>query len=233
MQNLQSLTNNRSVGTPAGRASGVAYLELPGAAADYATTPDGAALDLTTGLEIITCFSMNDWTPAAAQTPVSKYNSDGGQRGMRFEIRSGGGHALDLSDTGTGNTTGNVGIPVFVDGTVHWIKITWRASDGRMQHFTSNDSPGAIPTNWVQFGTNKTLAIASLFNNTAALMVGRQETAAGPASLIGRMYRMILKSSIDGTTVADFNPDGHAGATSWADGYGNTWTLSGAATVRQ
>ncbi len=236
MQNLLSLARLRTAGrNSAGAPLGPAYLNLTGVAADNASTADKAALDLSSGLEVIACVALADWTPSATQTIIGKYNTTGNLRSYRLEILGTGNPALGLSELGTAVSTGNAGAAVgAADGSARWLKVTWRASDGRMQAFTSTDPPGgAIPTNWVQLGTNQTIALIGLFNSSEALFIGRQGSPGGPLPTTGKIYRMILKDAPDGTTVADFNPDGRVGSTSWADAYGNTWAINGAASIRR
>lgn len=232
MQNLQNLANVKSLGSLNSNASAIGFLLLSGSAANYASTADKASLDVSAGIDIIVCLSLNDWTPAAANTALSKYNTAADQRAYRLEVLGTGNLALGLSLAGTAVTTANSGAATgFSDGTAHWIRATWRSSDGRVQFFTSNNAPNALPSSWTQLGTDQTAAIASIFNSSAALMVGRQETAAAALPMTGRVYRAVLKDSIDGTIVADFNPQNKVGQTTWADDYSNTWALAGAAAI--
>jgi hypothetical protein len=235
MQSLLNLANQRSIsGAGVVAQNSDPYLELSGSAADYASTADKAGLDSFTGIDIIACVAFATWTPAAANTVIGKYESLGNQRAYRLEVLGTGNLALGLSDLGTAVTTGNSGAATgFVAGTRRWIRSTWRASDGRAQFFTADSPVGTVPAVWTQqLGTDQTVALASLFDSSSPLMIGRQQTVATPNPATGKVYRVIMKSSIDGTTVADFNPAGRVGQTSWDDAYGNTWALAGAAVIR-
>jgi hypothetical protein len=163
------------------------YLSLPGSAGNTASIPDTGALDISTAIDIRWHGFLADWTPPSDAVLASKYVTAGDQRGYIFRVISATGVlSLDLSSTGANNVNVVSSVaPSVLDGNNLWVRVTWRASDGRVQFFTSND--GVF---WTQLGSDQTIALAGIFNNTAPFEMGVLE---------GGVYTVKLYAAINGT----------------------------------
>jgi hypothetical protein len=210
-------------------------MSVPGTGTADASTPDSAATSVTGGLDLIAKIQPQDWTPSASQTIISKYAATNSQYSYNFSIGNTTGRwVLALSNSGTAATaaTASVG-PGYVNGTAHWVRATWRASDGRVQFFKSEDG-----VTWTQVGTDQTISIVtvpSIFDGTANLTVGAAATANNTVQFNGTIYRAQVYSGFSdagGTLKADFNPADAASltSTSWVSSTtGETWTVNGTA----
>lgn len=204
---------------------------LPGVAGHYASTPDSAAVSVTGDIDIRCKVALTDWTPTTIQTLVSKYYATGNQRCHAFSIDTAGKPTLLLSADGTAYTTTTSSVATGVtDGATKWVRATWRASDGRIQFFLSDDGSA-----WAQLGTDKTYAIASIYDSNDLLEVGAYGRGTG-APATGKFHRAQVLNGIDGTVVFDANftdrgntftedSSNHATVTIWGrlQGYEPTW----------
>lgn len=200
--------------------SGTNYVYLPGVANNYLTTADSNALDIgaTGDLEIVVRLSQSDWTPAANIGLVTK--------GL-------GAYALYLNGT-TGNprlfvnntdcvATASTG---FTDGSTGWLKVSRRASDGRVQYFQAADQ-AAEPTSWTQVGADVAGPSGAIAANTTPIFVGAEPGGTAPAS--GNLHRAIIRDGA--STALDINPATETvGQASWTCTTGQTVTVNRATT---
>lgn len=109
------------------------------------------------------------------------------------------------------------------------------AGGNTVTFYTSDTINGA----WTILGAAViTAGVTSIFSSTAEVEIGTASAGAGYGEVfsttdpfVGRIYGMEVRNSA-GTLVADFDPTAQAeGATSWADGLGNTWTIEEQAEV--
>lgn len=178
--------------------NGRRYGYFPGVNNQYWTTADAAPLQLSTGLDIRVNLAANDYTPASTQHLVAKYSSSP-SLSYRFYLNAAGTLSLTLSGNGTTTATTSSVAPTVNDGQDIWLRVTWRNSDGRTQFFTSSDG-----STWSQLGTDQTIStvtVPSIAATSAALMIGASSSGTGPYA--GRIYRVQIRSSIDGTIVYD------------------------------
>lgn len=209
------------------------YLDLDGTSGTFASTPDSAALSVTGDLQITARVSLDDWTPAAENTIVSKWAT--GQRSFQFTVRTNGALRLNWSSDGSASnaevSTATVG---FTDGTTHWVRVNFDVDDGAGNRvttfFTSEDG-----VTFTQLGSAVTTAgTASIFDSTSNVEIGSRDSGTAER-LAGKMFSVEVRDGIGGTIVAD--PDFSDGTvwststTSASDDAGNTWTLNGAATI--
>lgn len=194
----------------------------------YASTPDTVANSIVSDIDIRLKLAMDDWT--AGQGFVSKWSLGTGQRSYRF-FASGiapGRLEFELSSDGTssaGDDVCSVGHG-FTAGSVHWIRVTWTNSDNVVKYYTSNDG-----STWTQLGDNGSISSASIFNSTAALMVGSQNSGGGNV-LEGLVYYAEVRNGVDGTVAAKFDPStvtklGTRNPSSFVSSTGETWTMNG------
>jgi len=207
-------------------------LRSNGVASNEASTPDSPVLSITGDIDIQAEITMDNWIPPFRSTIAMKYVAGGNQRSWRFVVNTSGRLELAISPDGTSGalvTVSSDNPTGFAPGSKHWLRVTWRQSDGRVQFFTSNDG-----INWIQNGTDEVIAVASIFDGTAPIEVG----AASNEPLSGIVHQVQIRDGINGILVA--NPDftqapwqsGDVAPTANADSLGNVWTLNGLANIR-
>ena len=181
--------------------TGTSYLYLPGVAGNYASTPDSAALDITSDIDLIAYLAADDWTPSAISTILAKEQTTT-TRSYRLSLLTTGALRLMLSANGSTETTATSSLSVpATDGTAQWVRATWRQSDGRVQFFVGGS--GSSPS-WVQLGIDATIAIASINPSTSVLEIGSRILGT-TEPLTGKLYRAQVVSGIGGTVVFDAN----------------------------
>lgn len=194
--------------------TGGAYLSgsglvLGGIAANYAFTPDTAALSTTGDIDIKVKLSMVDWTPAAAQIIVGK-RASAIQKSYFFFVNVTGTLQFTTSADGSAElaTTSTVATG-FTDGATKWVRATLQVDNGSSQRvnkfYTSNDG-----VSWTQLGTTITTAgTTSIFDSTSVFEVG--SISLGSNNLLnGTVYRTIVQSAfdtVDNTTSTVFDAD--------------------------
>lgn len=206
--------NQQSSRTPANG------LTLPGVAGNYASTPDSAPLSITGDIDIRVQVALRDWTPPAINALVGKYTGSNNQRSYLLNITTGGSANLFLSANGTAaSQVTSSAVVGAADGAVKWVRATWRASDGRVQFFLSDDG-----LSWAQLGTNQTIAYAAIYDSSQALEVGSWASG-GSYLAAGTFYRAEVRNGINGTVVAspDFTGTQSSG---FHDAQGNVWTVN-------
>lgn len=209
-------------GVPPRHAPAGLYLSLPGTSGNFASTPDSASLDITGDIDLRVVVGVDDWFQSG---PLIQKRASG-QVSYEFALNPAGFLLLALSGDGSIETqhTSDVSLEDSVSSfDRRGLRVTWRASDGRVQFFTSDDD-GAT---WDQLGSNRTLdTIASIHAGTADLTVG----GSGLLRFEGHVYSAEVFDGIDGTLVAspDFTDrnEWSVGATSGSDAAGNTWTIN-------
>lgn len=182
-------------------------------------------------LDIKVRSSMTDWSPSTRQTFAMKYLSTGNNRSWRFlmNVTPNLEFGISASGTSTGLVSSNASaVTGFTDGSIHWVRVTWRASDGRVQYFTSEDN-----IFWTQLGIDKSVPTWGIYDGTAPVEMpgGTNEP------FNGSLYYAELRNGIDGTTIIAFNPAaipwtvGDASPTARPDSLGNIFTLFGTAYI--
>lgn len=173
-------------------------LWTPGVVGQYATTADNSVLDLTTQLEVTSKLSFDNVVgDASGRGIVARYTGVAATTAFMFYKHTTGALRLYLSDGASITNVISDTVLAISDGANVWVKVTWRSSDGRVQFFTSPD--GVVFT---QLGTDRVLGAGiSLPNVATELSIGG--SSGGANALAGKIYRAIVKSAIDGTTVFD------------------------------
>jgi hypothetical protein len=225
--NVDTTNQQITIGTTGSNPGGVSFT---GNSGSYASTPDSSATSVTGDLDLIAQIAPQDWSPLTDQTIVAKRASGSTQNSYHFFIygTTPGRFRLATSAAGTAMTTvTSTAAPNFIAGTTHWVRATWQQSSGRVQFFTSEDG-----TTWTQLGTDLNIALASIYDGTAATTVGSAYTSGTNSPLKGTIYRTKVYSGFSdagGTLVADMRPSDAAsvGSTSWTSAAtSEIWTLS-------
>jgi hypothetical protein len=183
---------------------GVNHVYLPGVAGNYLSVPDEAALDITGDIDIRVQVAMDDWTPSAAHTLLSKRESSGDQRSFTLSVRTNGVLRLEWFVSGTAasqvikDSTIATGI---ADNSVKWIRATLDVDNGSSGNdviFSLSDDGIA----WTQLGSTVTTAgVTSIYSGTAPVTVGSVQTSVD--MLAAKIYRAQILNGIDGTKVLD------------------------------
>jgi len=207
--------------------TGSKYAYLNGTSGNYLSTPDSAALDITGDIDLRCELAMVDWTPSSFTIVLGK-NDTGSIRSYYLAIAATGVLNLALSQDGSTDVGATSSVSVgFADGSTNWIRSTWRSSDGRVQFFTSSNG-----VSWSQLGTDQTIAIASIFNSTAALNIGARANGTNGMTN-GRIFRAQIYNGINGTLAFDFNAQNYSTGSTLLDASANaaTITINNGATI--
>lgn len=207
------------------------YLVVP---TGHAVTPDAAALDIVGDIHVRVEVFLPDWSPGVVLYFAAKYVDSGDQRSWAFGLWDTGELFFKWSTAGTlGTTTTHTtfGHRIPQGSRRIAVGVKFDVDNGASGNTATFETATSIGGTWSDFATVTASGTTSIFSSSAPLEVGNVDdgtfTALGEGD--GRAFKMELRSSIAGTVVA--NPDFTAqalGTTSFADGTGKTWTLSGA-----
>lgn len=201
-------------------------LYLPGTAGNYVSTPDHADLDPAGDLEIVARVALADFTPPTAQCLIAKRTTtDGLAYQLAFNGTTG-----DLSlSIRTGATDyfsqAVVANPGWVDGSFYWLRMRRTSVDGVVTMEYAADQADE-PTSWTSMTVSGTPRIGALDANAAPVEVGANRN--GSDLLTGHIKRVLIRTTIGGSAVADFRADAGV-ATRYRDTTGKTWTVNGSA----
>lgn len=196
-------------------------------ALDAMSTPDSANLSIVGDIDLRADARMDAWYHVPGWTLLSK-SQVAGQRSYRFGIS---GSAIFLAWSADGTTE------IFVESTVplprtvgrQAIRVTLDVDNGAAGKTATFYYSDTISGTWIQLGAAVTTAgTTSIFNGTGVLAAGSASSAAGAVEV----YAAEVRQGIAGTVHA--NPIFTAqasGATSFADGSGNTWTIVAGASL--
>ncbi|HJS83597.1 MAG TPA: LamG-like jellyroll fold domain-containing protein [Nitrososphaera sp.] len=184
--------------------AGEKYVYFPGVTTDFISAAGAGPSPATTEFDYRIRVTPTDWTPPTRYSLITKHSA-AGNRAIWWELFTDGKFTLRLYEDGSTPVLATSSEPVgAANGTALWLRVTWRASDGRVQFFTHPDQttpPDAAA--YTQLGTDQTIAIASIFNATASLRIGQAQSGSLP--LDGNVYRVDLRNAIDGAVVASFD----------------------------
>ncbi len=205
------------------------YLLMP-VELDGAETPDSANLSITGDIDIRIDVAADDW--GAVQSGLCNKLGASGQFSWSFAKKPDG--TLSFSWSANGSTlitkTSTVAITPPAAGGRLALRVTLDVDNGAAGNDVKFYTSDTIAGSWTQLGTTVTTAgTTSIFDSTAPVQFGRANAGIG---LVGRVYAFKLFQGIAGTLRADVNVDDEeAGAPSFVDGQGLTWTLVGAASI--
>lgn len=207
------------------------HVRLPGAYTDFASTPDTAALDASTQLDVIVFCALDDWDTGTAQILASKAAAN--QNSWAFYVDTNDTLHLLASYDGLawGPSAGSTEKLDAEPGQPLWVRVTFRANNGAggndTAFYTSHNG-----THWTQLGKVVTNSgTSSIFNSNAVVRLGYAANVDVPT---GEFYALEMRTTIDGAAVAkvDFRK-ATIGATTIVDDTGKTWTLAGNATFEE
>lgn len=207
--------------------AGQNYGYLTGASGNYLSAPDSAAISITGNIDIRAFAALNDWTPAATTSLVSKWAS--GQLSYNFCVTSTGLLRLITSNDGTATNTFTSSVaPTVSDFAALWVRVAFTVADRVATFYTSPDG-----VTWTPLGTPTASGGATtIFNSTAVLEIG--SSAVGTSDLLaGRVFRAQIYNGVAGTLAFDFNAAAYQSGTTLLDQSANgaTITLNGGACI--
>lgn len=194
----------------------------------YVSTPDAASLDITGDVDLRFDGDLESWRDVMEL--VTKWDSIGNQRSYALVLTSTGRINLATSVDGTAAFNHLSTIPVPITQGRLAVRATIDVNNGAAgRTVTFYTAPTASGT-WTQLGsTVVTAGTTSVFSGSAPLRLLDNPIATfGASSIRCKVYSAQVYNGIAGSLVA--NPDFSAvtaGASSFADSTGKTWTLNG------
>lgn len=213
--------------------AGVNYLEIPGDASSFASTPDSAALDITGDIDLRAHMLLDDWTPTSSSIILTKaVLGVGGTPGSYtlFATVSGALQFQSYDGANTVSSTSTAAVPV-TDGGSIWVRATLDANNGAggntVTFYTSTNGVA-----WDQLGDPVVnVGTVTMAVTTEPLYIGRHPEFSN--SFIGKVYQALVYNGIAGSLVASMVADDTTpGDTSFPSlQTGETWTVAGTAAI--
>lgn len=212
------------------------YGLFPGTAGNYFSTPDSVPISITGSFSVAIRVAPDVWGPGAPTTLMSKVGVAGNYSWFICLNNPSGTLYFSLSANGTDEVVSeSIAVYGAAGGEYLWILATYNVSTGKVNFYLAPDSV-AIPTAWTIMGAEHSNAVGSIFDSTATLNIGMNNTGTFP--LDGVVKRALLYSGVvsatgtGGTIVADFNPSTWASGVTWTSATtGEVWTINGTASV--
>lgn len=211
------------------------HAELDTQAGERIYTADKASLDITGDIDIRWEMDMR-WTRDVGQVIAGKYTLSGDQRSWIVYALSDGTLAIRTSSDGTSatNTTRTTSTPIIneAEGRRAY-RITIDVDNGAGSKVYTWYTSDSIDGTWTQFEQITQAGTLNIFSGSATLAIGAANNGlialTGFEAFIGKMYAFQVRNGINGTLVADFNPNDSAGIgeTTWVDACAspNTWII--------
>jgi len=162
-------------------------------------------VSVTGDIDIRVKVAMDDWTPAAIGSLLSKYDT-GSQRSYLLQLTTSGNLRLYTSPDGTATVSADSPVATgFADGSAHWVRVTRDLNDGAGNNvttfYTSEDGE-----TWTQLGIAvTTVGATTVFDSTSKLQVGAFNNSGNGDIAAGKVYHAELRNGIDGPIVAKFD----------------------------
>jgi hypothetical protein len=208
------------------------FLLLNGVSPGRARTADKASLDITGDIDLRIHAALDDWTPAASSSLMSKSMTSGNQISWRFTVLTSGMLRVAWSANGSTVLTADSTVaPTVANGDDLWVRVTLDVDNGAagrtITFYTSTDG-----VTWTQLGATVIQAgVTSIFNSTAAINIGSRDSGTLDR-MAGKVYYAEVRSGINGVIVAD--PDFTSvgpGTTTFYDTLLNEWNVIAPAVI--
>jgi len=226
-----------TIANPVPLQSAVGLNYLAASATNFATTPNAAANQVTSDIDIIAYAVAANWATGANQSLVGKFVATTNQRSYALQIGANGALRLPLSANGSTVVVGGVStasVP-FQNGAGGWIRATAQVQDGFgniVYAFYTSSQPPYTPANainWVPLGQVVTVlgGAMSIFAGTADIAIGMRTAATLTEPFLGNIYSVSVFAGINGQLALSFNAsDASAGSNvSWTSSRtGEAWS---------
>lgn len=207
------------------------FLDLDGGTANYATTPDNAALDIVGDIDLRAEAAINWYEPGANQVLIQKWDQPAGQRSYVLRVFDQYLY-LSWSTTGIDNLNAFWLLPALPERAA--VRATLDVDDGGGQFVARLYWAETIAGPWTQIGEDITGPATSIFAGTAPLQIGGSDPSTDPprTPFTGKGYTFEVRNGIGGTVVAapDFTAQ-PLGAAGFTDSAGRVWSYAGNAGV--
>lgn len=206
--------------------AGGSWLHVEGGTEAF-TTPDNAAHDISTDIDVRVELAPNDWVHA--YEIAAKYSTAGDNRSWGLLIQADGTVLFLWSPNGTFAsriaTESTVAVPAY-NGQRVAIRATLDVDNGAGGNTTTFYYSNSINGTWRQLGSPVTLTgTTSVFNSNAQLEVG-SISGLTDVGLSGNVYAFQLWNGINGTKVVDLDFSvASPGSTTLTDNTGFVWTV--------
>lgn len=234
------------VPTAAGETDNYVRFFQPDESGSWSTT-DKAGVEIGGDIDIRFEMAPDDWAPSGALTATTgvtgyaicgKYNITGNNRAWLIWINNSARINFRWSPDGT--NVNDVQFSQWPSGTYgngrQCVRITFDVDNGASGRTATLYHAHTMAGPWTQIEQITQAGTTSIYTSgTAPLEIGDVDSGSpiiSQTSFVGKIHSFELRNGINGTLVAKADPEGQEiGATSWSDGLGNTWTLTGTARV--
>jgi hypothetical protein len=209
---------------------GSTYLRMEQDSTSYASCPDAASLHITGDLEIQVDMWLSDRTDSIV---VSKFLSPSNRSWSLKSVDDGTLRFFWVNSAGNSTAVFST-LPMPMGRGA--AKVTLSVATGTVTFYTAPTIAGP----WTQLGAAVVVGATSVISSIAPVVVGANADLADGGAFNqtpfkganGKIYALKLLNGIGGVVVASptFTAQS-AGATSFADAQGNTWTLAGTAEI--
>lgn len=207
------------------------YLDLTGGAGGFASTPHAAAINITGDIDIRWELDADETSSLANRVVAGKWGSTSLQQAWRIYIDTQNRYTFEWRDS-----AGNDGTFVAAQSSFpgRAIRITLDVDNGSggttITFYYSDSITGTWNLGHQEIASGGTTSIQS--TSTSVLTAGGDAADLAGTSLVSHYRKFELRSSIGGTVVANPNFTAQtAGASSFADGSGRTWTINSPAVL--
>lgn len=212
---------------------GDSYLAVNGTAGTGASTPDAAALDITGDIDVRIEASLSNWfhhdvSSGALWTELIGKMSAAPQYSWML-IMNDYKPEFQWTADGTNRLTAQATEAIRVPSSGHIaIRVTLDVNNGAAGRTITFYTSDSISGTWTQLGEPVVQAgVTSIFSSTSSLSIGDASNFITDTPT-GKIHAAEVRNGIAGSAVA--NPNFRVqtpGATSFVDGAGRTWTVSG------
>lgn len=194
----------------------------------YVSTTDKAQLDITGDIDIRFDAYLDSWRDSMEL--VTKYKDSTNQRSFWFGLSATGKLFMITSVDGTATIVSGSSQAVPITSGRLAVRCTVDVNNGAGGNTVTFYVSDSLAGTWTQLGTAVVNAgTTSIFNSTTPVYILDSPDSTTFGSIIhGRVYGAKILNGIAGSVAAspDFTAQ-TAGAASFADAVGNTWTLTG------
>lgn len=183
------------------------YCYLPGNGTSNLSTPDSAAVSITGDLDIRVRVALDKWSGMANNATLVDKVDYAANSSYQFAVLNDGSMFAYVSHTGAGlpeSATSTANLSATADGATLWVRMTYRASDGRVQFFKASGSlTAAVAADFTQVGADRfTATSGAIFDGNRAVGIG-DGVGGTPYPAKGKFYRVQLRNGLDGTLAFD------------------------------
>lgn len=205
--------------------TGTNYLYLPGTQNNWASSPDAAAVDILSNIQIAAHIALDDWTPSLVNTIVGKRSGGPTNFGYHFKVSTSGNLVFEYGDTAVSTATRTSTATISASNEqALWVKVTRDAASGAVEFFTA-PTQLTEPTTWTQLGATVAGAIGSMANSGDPIGIGAYNGSFNE-QLTGRIYKVVVRNGIGGTIVFDADFSRNTSQTSFTESSSNAATVT-------